>query len=543
VPRRSIAFFIAFAWLAGCGGRASGPISSIPQAPTGAPMAGAPIEGAPVSKDSSPNELPEPPVVHAVNGVAKVTLIANVNPATGLPSFQYDYMHGVAPTVDIKPGESFEFDLINQLPPSIKMAGYANLHFHGLTVSPRKPGDDVLTMLAKPGQSLHYVVHVPSNQEPGLYWYHMHVHGETSYQVGEGGMSGAIVIEGLTKHIPELAKMKQRLIIYRATGIGQNLRTRNGDDDDMSAGGSDDMSGMSDMSGIRPQFSNTQPCGFRDGLTPTLNGANHPVITIAPGEKQFFRVVNASGHRTLRLNVQGEKVEVVAIDGFALDTYPGAPPTITESDVIIPPAGRAEFVVTGPKSGRAKFRTLCYYTGPNGDADPYIWLGDLTAPKHGDGGDLSTRPLTVGEAIPPNIYNTKLPPPSVKRVVVFSENSKPRFFINGKSFSMKDPPMYVVRAGTVEEWHVLNVSYEIHDFHIHQIHFLVTSVNGKKIAHPYWSDSFILPHRIGIGKHSVPGSVVMLMDFRDPIIKGEFLFHCHILDHEDQGMMAKIEVI
>ena len=525
MKRGLIALVVAFAWLAGCGGRASSPVNPIPQ--------GAPARFS--SPDTSVNELPEPPVVHAVNGVAKFSLIANVNPATGLPSFQYKYMHGVAPTIDINPGDTFEIALTDELPASTGMASYANLHFHGLTVSPEGHSDNVLGLLAKPGQTLHYVVHVPQNQEPGLYWYHMHVHGETSYQVGEGGMSGAIVIEGITKHVPELAKMKQRLIVVRATGIGVNVRRRDDmDDDEGSMGSGQD----------QPQFTNTQPCTFKDGLTVSLNGAVHPVITISPGERQFFRVVNATGHKTLRLNVEGEKVEVVAIDGFALDTYPGTPPTLTESSVIIPPASRAEFVVTGPASGRARFRTLCYNTGPNGDADPNIWLGDLVAPKHRqDGGDFSSRPLTVGAPLPANVYTAALPPPAAKRLVILSENAKPRFFINGKAFSPTAPPMFVVHVGTVEEWHVVNVTYEIHDFHIHQVHFLVESINGVKVAHPHWADSFIVPHRIGIGKGSVPGAVVLMMDFRDPVIRGEFLFHCHILDHEDQGMMAKIEAI
>jgi suppressor of ftsI len=533
MTRRLIALVIAFAWLAGCGGGASGPSNPVPQAQI------RPANGSP---DYGPNELPEPPVVKAVDGVAKFSLIANIDPATGLPSFQYEYMHGVAPTIDINPGDTFEITLSDQLPPSTGMASLANLHFHGLTVSPEGHADNVLGMLAKPGQTLHYVVHVPLNQEPGLYWYHMHVHGETSYQVGEGGASGAIIIEGLTRHLPILAKMKQRLIVVRSTGIGQNVPARNpGMDDDMDSMG-DSSQSQGDID--KPLFSNIDHCTHKDGLTTTLNGAYHPVITIAPGEKQFFRVVNATGHKTLRLNVAGEKVEVVAEDGYALDTYPGTPSTITESDVVIPPASRAEFIVTGPASGRAKFQTLCYYTGPNGDADPYIWLGDLVAPKgHNYHGDFSNRPVTVGEPLPPNAYDTKLPPPSQKRLVVLTENNKPHFFINGKSYNIHSPPMFVVHTGTVEEWHVVNATYEIHDFHIHQIHFLVEAINGVKLTHPFWRDSMIVPHRIGIGKGSTPGTLDLLMDFRDPIIKGEFLFHCHILDHEDQGMMAKIEAI
>ena len=181
-------------------------------APQSLPRAGS---AANVAPNYGVNELPEPPVVKAVKGVANVSLIADVNPATGLPSFRYDGMQGIIPTIELKPGETFVVDVQDDLPPSGKMYDDVNLHFHGLTVSPRGNADDVLHRLATPGQSLHYVVHVPKNQEPGLYWYHSHVHGQTSYQVGEGGMSGAILIDGLEQHIPALAKMKQRVIIVR----------------------------------------------------------------------------------------------------------------------------------------------------------------------------------------------------------------------------------------------------------------------------------------------------------------------------------------
>jgi suppressor of ftsI len=534
--RYPLSLLIACSWLGGCAGRAGGPANPIPAVAPPAQRA----------QGSAEIELPEPPLVKAVNGVASVSLIVNENSATGQPEFQYRGMPNVAPTIEVKPGDTIVVDLKNDLPSEPPPAASGslqqdmNLHFHGLGVSPQKPGDDVLTVLALPGQKLHYVVHIPKSQVPGLYWYHPHVHGETSFQVGASGMSGAIVIDGLTRHLPQLAKMKQRLIIVRATGTG-------GDDASgmaMSDGDMSDAAETTDSSRVQPRFTNAHPCTTKDGLTVTLNGIRHPEITIAPGEKQLFRVLNATGHKTLRLNVQGEKVEVVAIDGFPLDTYPGTPPTLTESSVVIPPASRADFVVTGPSSGRAKFRTLCYNTGPNGDPDPNIWLGDLVAPKRSSGaGDFSNGPVTVGEALPANAYTTALPPVAAKRLVVLSENSKPRFFINGKSFNPNSLPMFVVHTGTVEEWHIFNDTYEIHDFHIHQIHFLVISINGVKVQHPHWADSFIVPHRIGIGKGSIPGSIVALMDFRDPVIHGEFLFHCHILDHEDQGMMAKIEAI
>jgi FtsP/CotA-like multicopper oxidase with cupredoxin domain len=148
-------------------------------------------------------------------------------------------------------------------------------------------------------------------------------------------------------------------------------------------------------------------------------------------------------------------------------------------------------------------------------------------------------PITVGEPLPANVYTTSLPPVSAKRVVVFSEGGK-HFRINRKIFSMQDPPMFVVHTGTVEQWRILNVTAETHDFHIHQLHFLVKEIDGVKVAHPFWADSELIPHRHASG---APGTLVLLMDFRDPVIKGTFLFHCHILDHEDHGMMAKIQAI
>ncbi len=296
------------------------------------------------------------------------------------------------------------------------------------------------------------------------------------------------------------------------------------------------------QNGINPDGSNKTPCSAKskDMLTTTLNGAYRPIITISPGEKQFFRVVNATGHKTLKLNFEAEDISLVAIDGYALDNYPGTPEFQKRRFLIIPPAARAEFVVTGlPR--RDRVRTLCYDTGPNGDPDRTIFLATVVPPPHKQAGYYG--PVTVAAPLARNDYNTQLPPPSVKRVAIFSETQKPRFFINGKSFNIHSKPMFVVHSGTTEEWTVENVTNEIHDFHIHQIHFLVESVNGVKVEHPYWADSVVIPHRITNGKKATPGKLVLLMDFRDPIIRGEFLFHCHILDHEDLGMMAKIEVI
>src|SRR5579863_8910105 len=472
-----IATFIALWWLAGCGGG-----SSIPSNPTSSNVIiGTPSQEA--GPDGNGGELPEPPVVDSVNGVARVSLQVNVG-ATGFPAFYYKGVAHNAPTIRVNPGDTIVLDVTDDLPPIRGDRNDINIHFHGLGSSPRAPGDDVLGMLARPGQKLHYAVHVPKNQEPGLYWYHPHVHGETSYQVGQAGMSGAIVVNGLEKHIPALARMKQRVIIVRAVGTGGGAPP-----DDGGMGMSGD--GMP-MPGARPQVVNSQPCGPDLGLVTTLNNVYHPVITIAPGEKQFFRVVNATGHKTLKL-WDGGDLKIVAIDGFALDTWPGTPATETVKSLVMPPASRAEFVVTGPHNGYATFRTLCYDTGVAGDHDPDLKLGTMIAPRHQHAATAPDEPLRVGAPLPQNYYTTQLPPVAAKRYVVFSEGAK-RFFINGKAFSMSDPPTFVVHVGTVEEWRIVNVTQEIHDFHLHQAHFLVKQINGVKLAHPYWADSVVIPH-------------------------------------------------
>lgn len=502
---------MAALWLAACGGGGgSGSGLVPPPMPTQAPGGGLP--------------LPEAPEVDAVHGVATVVLSAQIDPATALPTFMYRGRKGVVPTIRVKPGDKIAIDVANNLPGGHGMAGDLNLHFHGLTVSPNPPADDVITTLAMAGGSLHYLVPIPKNQEPGLYWYHPHVFPETDFQVGQAGMSGAIVVSGLERHLPGLAKMKERLIVIR----------------DVASTGADLMR-------MRPHDvdSNNNPCGPDPGLTVTTNGAVRPVIDIAPGEAQFFRVVNATGHKNLKLAVDGGTLELVAVDGFALDKYPGTGPTSRVADVVVPPAGRAEFVVTGARGGVSEFRTLCYDSGATGDPDPMAVLADLRAPAGRNAGaaQFDAPRLRVGAPLPHDAYSWPLPPVAAKRTVVLDEDDN-GMYINGKQFSMSAPPMFVVRVGTVEQWQIVNITEEVHDFHMHQTHFFIQNVNGVAVAHPHWADSVVVPHRIP-GKNGswTPGYLTLLIDFRDPVIRGEFMFHCHILDHEDAGMMAKIQAI
>jgi suppressor of ftsI len=515
------------ALLAACGGGSSGTTPWVPPNPASSNVA-----------------MPQAPVVQSVHGVATVELETVVSQTTGLPAFEYQGRDGVAPTIEVKPGDTIVVDVRNELPGG-GMQYDMNLHFHGLTVSPLAPADDVLTMLAMPGNTLHYVVPIPKSQEPGLYWYHPHVHGQTNYQVGESGMSGAIIIDGLQQHIPALAAMRQQVIVVRDVSNSAAVAVP----------GAESETGAMGMPAtphrVKPMDvdHNTDPCGADPAdLHFTVNGIVRPTIVMKPGESQFFRVVNATGHRNLALQVDGSMLQVVAIDGVALDAYPGTPATLTTKNFVLPPAGRVEFVATAPTSGGSEFRTLCYNSGPNGDPDPASILADIRPSLTAASASRVQAvhrivSLRVGAPLPRNALSSSLPPIAAQRIVRFTEDTN-GFYINGQYFTPNAAPMFTVHTGTVEQWTVANLTEEVHDFHIHQVHFLVQSINGQPVTNPHWADSFVVPpRRPTINGAFLPGTIVAIVDFRNPVIRGTFVFHCHILDHEDAGMMAKIQAI
>jgi FtsP/CotA-like multicopper oxidase with cupredoxin domain len=352
-------------------------------------------------------------------------------------------------------------------------------------------------------------------------------------------MSGAIVVEGLERHIPALASMKERIIVLRDVALGANYV-----DADMPLQPNPAAPGKLV---VRPRAGNNgSPCRAEDGLQPTLNRLVRPRIGIEFGEREFFRVVNASAARHFDFSIDGSKLQLVALDGVALDAYPGTPAVRTVDHIVIPPAGRAEFVVTGLDRPTV-LRSACFNSGSAGDANPAVVLADLVDPHSIFGtpaaaadvpgsaaAQAAEQPsLVIAATLPLVDHGSDLPPPVAKRTITFTEDAN-GFYIDGKTFDMDAPPSIVARAGTVEDWTILNHTDEVHDFHIHQVHFAAERIDGRPVAEPHWQDTIVVPPR---------GSAQLLMDFRDPVVRGTFLYHCHILDHEDQGMMAKIRVL
>jgi suppressor of ftsI len=485
------------------------------------------------SAGAAPDVFPAIPEVRSAGGVARVDLHAVIDPVTGFPTFSWNGRAGVVPTIRVRPGELIDMTVHDDMRPFEGRADDVNVHFHGLTVSPRRPGDDAMT-LARPGETLHYRVRIPRDHEPGLFWYHPHAHGETFYAV-TNGMSGAIVVEGLERHLPALAAMRERVIVLRDVPTGPGYV-----DEDMPAGPVRPMPGTAGgPAPLVPLRHDADPCR-PETLQPTLNAQDDAHIAIAPGERQLFRVVNASAARYFDLSVDGSVLDLVALDGVPLDAYPGAPAVRRVRHVLLPPAARAEFVVTGPPAPSV-LRSACVDTGPAGDANPAVVLAHLVpgaAPP-------SSPPVSLGVVRPlaRNVRSAPLPRPAAYRTIRFTEDAR-GFYIDGKAFRMDDPPAIVARSGTVEIWTIENLTDESHDFHIHQVHFVVDAIDGVRVTPRAWLDTVDVPRRHrDPGGRVVPGSVRAIVDFRDPVVRGTFVFHCHILDHEDRGMMAKIRVI
>ena len=460
-------------------------------------------------------QLPELPEAHS-----PVLLKAVTDPATGKSAFSFRGSE-TPPVIRSRPGTKISIDYVNAMSSHSHETcvdgtcqNMTNLHFHGLHVSPNAPQDDVITMMAMPGQSLHYLVDIPLDQPPGLYWYHTHPHGE-SYQQSLDGMSGAIVIDGIERYAPEVTKMKEKILVLRDFDLS------------LDPSSSAKMQEAVSMSRV--------PCGKATGEPQrifTVNGVVRPKISIAPGERQFWRIVNASPDLYADLEIDSSAMKVIAMDGMPLAFHDPGHASEDFEHVLLAPAGRVEAIVQGPSQGKAVLRSRCVDTGPAGDPNLAMVIADL---------DNTTPPVASG-SIPVSATAPAKSYPIPKGLIDEVEHADPAFvvdftedqhgfYINGKKYGPDAPPMTTVRTGKYLHWRVVNNTDEIHPFHIHQVHFLAYEVNGQRVADPLWMDTINVPVR---------GEIDLMMDFTDPIIKGMSVFHCHLLKHEDKGMMAKI---
>ena len=343
-----------------------------------------------------------------------------------------------SPTLHVHPGDELIIHLKNALPPSstpaampgMKVTGWrsgdcttkpmdnssVNIHYHGTNTPPVCHQDEVITTLVNSGDSYDYDVHFPTDEPPGLYWYHPHIHGISEPAV-LGGASGAIVVDGIENVNPLVAGLPERTLIIR-----DNL-----------------VPGNPTPGGAIPSWDislNYIPVPY-PSFTPA-------VLPMKPLEKQFWRVLNASADTIIDLQLRYDHVTqpltVVALDGVPTGSQDGLRlgEAVVTKDILVPPASRAEFIVTGPslKVKSAVLSTLNIDTGPDGDNDP---LRPILAIKASN--SAAEPPLRIANtsSLPPSerFFGLSDMMPTAHRKLYFSEvlsdpsdpNSPTNFYI------------------------------------------------------------------------------------------------------------------
>jgi FtsP/CotA-like multicopper oxidase with cupredoxin domain len=460
----------------------------------------------------------EPSVRSSANGVLDTTLRMRYGykDIGGYRLYLRMYEDTVpGPTLRVKPGDVLRIKLINDMPPNrdampIDHAlphqfNTTNFHSHGLHVSPGGICDNVMRIM-EPGESYDIEIAIPVDHIPGTNWYHPHMHGSADIQIASGAV-GALIIEGDFADVHEIAAAKERLLVLTEA--------------------------VFDSFGMVEDFATLFPETAARFIA--VNGVREPTITMQPGEVQRWRLLHAGWQDDIFMELEGHTLNPIARDGIPLSrmglSVPRKPdqPTDFPNALLIAPGQRIDVLVQAGKPGSYKLRAVPYDQGYSSPTGP---IAHLTV--EGD-------PLTMG-------LPTKLPPPPEKiigdeeitgsRVLTFSTRSpgtpewrKFRFMIDGKSFD-PDRVDQRIRLGAVEEWTIANEdSNDDHVFHIHVNDMLLTKINGVPLSDPIWCDTVIVPRN---------GSITFRSRFLD--FTGKYMLHCHMMNHEDLGMMQVVEV-
>lgn len=435
------------------------------------------------------DELRFPEVRRSVNGVLETTLRLSYGPtdidgqrATAM-TFEGSYP---GPTLMAQPGDTLRIKFINDL------ADASNLHTHGLHVSPSGNSDNVFLVI-QPGETFDYEIKIPEDHPSGTYWYHPHVHGLTFSQVS-GGLAGALIIEGGLDELEGIKGRVDQLLVIQSVQFDDSNTIVPADDQEMH---------------------------FQ---TRTVNGQINPTLRIRPGEVQRWRLVNATSETYLMIGMEGHPLYQISKDGNAMTRVEKL------ERLLIEPGCRADVLVKGHQFlGSWELRKM-------------LWFG---SERQYEPDELLATLVVEGEAVTDHVIPTALLPLSEDlrgmpvdrtREIRFSvDRSQPggtRFLIDGKQVDMGRVDQ-TVQLGAFEEWVIYNDSPDWHPFHIHVNDFQVVAVNGVPVDEVLsFEDTRGLPPN---------GSLTIRHRFLD--FTGKFVYHCHLLFHEDHGMMGIVEVV
>ncbi|TSA11433.1 MAG: multicopper oxidase family protein [Comamonadaceae bacterium] len=491
--RRQLVFAgIATAGLAGCGGGLTDSPMSLNSAAVPEPAALAAMTPAVGAWRTLPLLQNTASAGHFTATLTAAPALANFVQGVGTRIFAYN--GGTpGPVIEAYEGDQVRITLNNNLGQD------TTVHWHGLAIPADQDGNPMEPVAA--GTSRDYVYSLPLGSA-GSYWYHPHPHGSTPEQVYRG-LAGAFIVRSRTDPLAMLPERKAFITDLRLDSSGQ----------------------------IAPNTALDLANG-REGNQVLVNGAYQPVDTVAPGTTERWRVFNASNGRYTRLVLDGAPMVLVALDGSAL-----AKP-LTVSELLLAPGQRGELVVRAPPSSGQKLvlRTLTYNRGVMVPVSPAVKLFEIST---------SNEAVHAAVALPASLP-APLPLPNnlaMTQTLVLSDmgmgmgmmggSATGRFTINGKVF---DPARddISMKAGVAEEWIVHNSGMMDHPLHIHGTAFqLVASSRANSASDPRLNAFMDVVNL-------TPGEQIRIrLRIATP---GRRMFHCHILEHEAQGMMGVINV-
>ena len=492
--------------LTGCGGSGGDGGAATPPTGTAPPPASPPVSNPPPAAAVTPLTVGQPltDLVRLANTSTTpnefvATLVAQraskaMLSGTSTEFWTYSSMVP-GPLIDVFEGDTVRIRLENQL------SQETTVHWHGLPVPPSQDGNPMDPVA--PGASRLYEFTLPVGSA-GTYWYHPHPHELTAEQVFRG-MAGLLIVRSRTDPVP--AAIEEKLLVISDLRLAAD--------------------------GTIPANTPMDWQNGREGNYVLVNGQHQPVLAINPGQSQRWRILNATNARYLRLALTGHTMTLIGTDGGLLRSpIPGL------DEILLAPAERVEVIVTASLSSQASavLRTLPYNRGGMG------MMGSTSA----------TTPLltltyasaaTAAVALPSALNSiADLGVPTKSKRLVFSSGmgmggmggGMMSFLIDGKSF---DPARIDLtsRVDEVEQWTIENRSSMDHPFHLHGTQFQVVSRtrSGVTATEPYlaWRDTVNVA-----AFETVVFNVVQHQ-------LGKRMYHCHILEHESQGMMGVLDVV
>lgn len=460
------------------------------------------------------------------------------------------------PTLKVQPGDILRIRMINDLdnltidtvnpegaskltPPSDPPVTEEtiNNHVHGLHISPTGSSDNVLLSVPT-GMGFVYEYKISANQPDGLYWMHNHRHYFSDDQIARG-MSNMLIVGSSDSNISQLAALPSRTMSLQYQNLAdQGLTTQY----------------ISDYR--RSSSATTSPVPIPKPVPQlTINALMNPTITVAPGQTEVWSIVNMTPQTNARFTLKNAStgtdlpIVIVAQDGIAY----GTPVTIPAGTPFYAPSGsRYSILVTAGSAGQnvklgfSASNAAGNLTELNLNAaqTPFEGFVNLTSNSSAAVPSFSTPTTLTAGRFYQDLSVVPAADIAVNRSFTYSQDpSNFQFFMDGETFP--NPPIYQQRLNTVEEWVITNISTSIHPLHIHVNHFQVMSVfspqnPGLNVTTPqqWYQDDLNVPAALTVNGVVTPGRVVIRIKPLD--FTGAFVNHCHILHHEDMGMMALV---